>query len=152
PPLEVALGNGGGFFQTSARIDFSRWTHVADFNRDGRSDLATVLEQSETQTTLGIHLAQADGTLRSPVRTVLDASPLVADFNRDGLPDLATHAGVWLARPDGSFQPARPYASAEAARLWAGPSVVADFTGDGLVDLAVAHQGDQGRPAVSFSL
>jgi uncharacterized protein (TIGR03437 family) len=152
PPLEVALGNGGGFFQTSARIDFSGWTHVADFNRDGRSDLATVLAQSETQITLAIHLAQADGTLRAPIRTVLDSLPLAADFNRDGLPDLVTVAGIWLGKGDGSFQPSRPYASAEAARQWAGPAVAADFTGDGLVDLAVAHRGEEARPANSFSL
>ena len=150
--LEVALGNGGGFFQTSARIGPSRWLHVADFNRDGRSDLATALEQSETQTTIGIHLAQADGTLRAPVRTVLDSSPLVADFNRDGLPDLVTVAGIWLGKGDGGFQASRPYASPEAARQWAGPAVAADFTGDGLVDLAVAHRGEEERPANSFSL
>ena len=30
PPLEVALGNGEGFFHTSARVNFSGWTHVAD--------------------------------------------------------------------------------------------------------------------------
>lgn len=151
PPLEVLLGNGQGFFQTSARIDFSRWTHVADFNRDGRSDVAAV-DQSETQTTLGIHLAQADRTFRAAVRTVLDSSPLVADFNRDGVPDLVTTAGIWLGKGDGSFPPSRPYASAEAARQWAGPAVAADFTGDGLMDVAVAHRGESGRPANSFSL
>lgn len=154
PSLEVALGNGEGFFQTNTRIDFSSWTHVADFNRDGRSDLATVLAQSETEITIGIHLAQTDGTLRVPVRTVLDSSPVVADFNRDGLPDLATRAGIWLGKGDGSFQPSRPYASAEAARQWAGPAVAADFTGDGLMDLAIAHRGpgEEDPPANSFSL
>ncbi|MFN0169543.1 MAG: FG-GAP-like repeat-containing protein [Bryobacteraceae bacterium] len=152
PPLEILLGNGRGFFQTAGRTDFSPWTQIADFNRDGRSDVAAVLSQSETQTTIVIHLAQADGTLRTPVETVLDALPLAADFNRDGLPDLVTPAGIWLGKGDGSFQPSRSYASAAAARQWAGPAIAADFTGDGLMDLAVAHRGEENGPANSFSL
>jgi uncharacterized protein (TIGR03437 family) len=63
-----------------------------------------------------------------------------------------TRAGIWLGKGDGSFQPSRPYASPEAGRQWAGPAVAADFTGDGLVDLAVAHRGEEDRPANSFSL
>jgi uncharacterized protein (TIGR03437 family) len=146
--LEIALGNGGGLFRASARIDPSRWVQVADFNRDGRSDVATILSQTETETTLAVYLAQADGTVRAPIRTVLDAAPLVADFNRDGLPDLVTAAGIWVGKGDGGFQAPRPY-----ARAWIGPVVAADFTGDGVVDLVVIHRGDEeGRPARAFSL
>jgi hypothetical protein len=153
PPLEILLGNGKGFFQLGTKIEFSRWTHVADCNRDGRSDLATVLAQSETQTTMGIHLAQADGSLRAPVRTVIESSQwLVADFNRYGVPDLVTSAAILLGKGDGSFQPPRPYASFEAARQWTGPFAAADFTGDGLVDVAVAHRSDDDHPARSFSV
>jgi uncharacterized protein (TIGR03437 family) len=152
PPLEILLGNGHGFFQASGTIDFSRSIRVADFNRDGRDDVATMTEQAETQVTLAVSLAQADGRPGAPVRTVLDAVPLAADFNRDGLLDLATAAGIRLGNGDGSFQPARPYTSAEAARKWAGPAVAADFTGDGLIDLAVEHRAADGNETGLFSL
>jgi uncharacterized protein (TIGR03437 family) len=152
PPLEVLLGNGHGFFQANGTIDFSRWNLVADFNRDGRDDVATVTEQTETQIALAVSLAQPGGSAGMPVRTVLDAAPLAADFNRDGLPDLATAAGIRLGNGDGSFQPARPYASAEAANKWAAPAVAADFTGDGLIDLAVEHRPADENKAGLFSL
>jgi uncharacterized protein (TIGR03437 family) len=147
PPLEVLLGNGHGFFQASGTLDFSRWVLVADFNRDGRDDVATVAEQTETQVALAVSLARPDGSPWAAVRAVLDAVPLVADFNRDGLPDLATAAGIRLGNGDGSFQAARAYASAEAATQWAVPAIASDFTGDGLIDLAVEH-----RAAGLFSL
>ncbi len=151
PPLEVLLGNGEGYFLTSARIEFPGWTHVADFNGDGRSDLAT---RSETPPTLAIHLAQADGTLRAPVRTLIDSPQwLLADFNRDGLPDLATTTDILLGKGDGSFRPPRPYAFWGGERHWYPPAAAADFTGDGHMDLAVAHEGDASEfPGSAFSL
>ena len=152
PPLELLLGNGAGFFLTTATIDSPQWTAVADFNRDGRSDLVTLLERSDTQVTLGIHLAQSDGRFRPPVRSVIESLPVAADFNRDGLPDLVTTAGIYIGKGDATFQPLRVYPASGFAKQWSSPCTAADFTGDGHLDLAMAHQGSDDRPAASFSL
>jgi hypothetical protein len=64
--LIILLGNGEGAFQRGARIERGGGgAQVADFNKDGLSDIATNLPQAR----LAVWLNRGDGTFRAPVET-----------------------------------------------------------------------------------
>ncbi len=116
---------------------------VADFNGDGKLDLAVTNISSNS---VSILLGKGDGTFGAPVNFATGNNPLrgvVGDFNGDGKPDLAipnkfsNNVSVLLGNGDGTFQPAVSYAAGNS------PVVVAlgDFNGDGKLDLAVANLG-----------
>jgi hypothetical protein len=92
----VLLGKGGGKFGKAvlySTIPISQGNPyavvVADFNRDGKPDIATVLFQGDS----GLFYGKGDGTFRSVVPIKLrdpgGTSLVAADFNKDGAPDLA---------------------------------------------------------------
>jgi hypothetical protein len=123
---------------------------VADFNRDGKLDLA-VLGSSGT---ILILLGNGDGIFTAPNSPSAGKDPaafVVADFIGDGIPDLAVlesgysgpdsqlSAIILLGNGDGTFSaqattvttpPANPYYSGAAM-------VAGDFNGDGKADLAI---------------
>ena len=78
------MGNGDGTFQpavATAALPSVGQIAVADFNRDGKLDLAV--------STGSLLLGNGDGTFKLPIN-LEDAGPgiAVADFNHDGRPDL----------------------------------------------------------------
>jgi hypothetical protein len=105
--LSVVLGNGDGTFQDAQTLlpgvkpDFPgslvqpMAIKVADFNGDGRQDLATANRRPSDpyiDSSAGILLGRGDGTfeLAQEFPTRYGAGALaVADFNNDGRPDLA---------------------------------------------------------------
>jgi hypothetical protein len=119
---------------------------VADFDGDGRSDVATA---DRTGNDVAVLLGNGDGTFQ-PARIYATGSrPLsvqAADLNGDGRPDLVVanflgnSVSVLLGNGDGTFQPARTLATG------ANPSsvVVGDFNGDGKADLATANTWGEG--------
>ena len=142
----ILLGNGEGYFQRGARIEWATGgLRVADFNRDGLSDLAVSLPQG----TLAVWLSRGDGTLRPPVETPDAGLGIVADFNRDGVPDIVTGTEVLLGKGDGTFQSIRYIPSRRGFPI---PFAAADFDGDGHVDLAgwLSHEGGEGNYITVF--
>ncbi|HLJ48609.1 MAG TPA: FG-GAP-like repeat-containing protein [Bryobacteraceae bacterium] len=133
------FGNGDGTFDapiyySAPLVNPTAVSSVAaaDFNSDGKPDLAT----SDGSIWLGNGSGQF--TLGSAV--VPSGTFLVAgDFNGDGKQDLATSSGVALGNGDGSFRNLVHYADS----LTAGYIVAGDFNRDGKLDLAVAP----GNPA-----
>jgi len=128
---------------------------VADFNGDGKPDLAVVNNTSPGS--VSILLGNGDGTFASQVQYATGNTPVavaVADFNGDGKLDLAVlnnvspppgSISILLGNGDGTFQPHVDYAVGQTpVALAAG-----DFNGDGNQDLAVVNQGDT---AVSIML
>jgi hypothetical protein len=91
--VTVLIGRGNGTFKPTAvspqtgSVPYS--VAVADFNGDGKEDLAVANAGSNTITIL---LGKGDGSFASPVSPAVGTDPVfaaVADFNGDGVPDLA---------------------------------------------------------------
>jgi hypothetical protein len=117
---------------------------VADFNGDGKPDLAvTGQPYARTPAYVSVLLGNGDGSFRTTGNNALGQGQVkalaAADFNGDGRMDLAVANGVnvaiLLGNGDGTFQPAVEYPIGGGASFVA----VGDFNGDGKPDLAVAN-------------
>jgi len=94
PALSILLGRGDGTFQAGPVVPIPRLQMgingvlAADFNRDGRTDLAIA-----TSNYVLILLGQGDATFKTSLLAGVGNSPrsvTTGDFNGDGFPDLAT--------------------------------------------------------------
>ncbi len=112
---------------------------TADFNHDGRLDLAVANVESNSVSVL---LGNGNGSFQPARTSTTGARPLsvaVGDFNRDGKLDLATanqggnNVSLLSGNGDGTFQ------AASNIDIGSIPSSVAvgDFNGDGKLDLGV---------------
>ena len=145
--IAVMLGNGNGTFAPGVFYDPGDTSGIvapviADFNNDGKPDVAVVNYDG----LVSVLLNQGGGVLGTP--TLINATqgvgatpPIAADFNGDGNMDLAVPAGssgVWilLGNGNGTFQPPVFYAADGNADV----AIAADFNsnnGNQNLDLAV---------------
>ena len=169
PPgsVSVLLGDGHGSFSfgSSAAVGFNpMYVAVADFNGDGKPDLATASWfapiPGSLVTLLTASMGSGDGTFSAP--TFLPASMnaqtsvLTGDFNGDGLQDIvaAYAAGsapaklfsVYLSNGDGTFS--ANDAPVPHAILGSLTNAASDFNLDGRWDMAL--QGGGGGPLGIF--
>jgi hypothetical protein len=126
---------------------------VADFNADGRLDVAAA---NRTDNTVSVILSKPDGTYSSKVDFAAGKAPVQvvsADLNGDHTPDLAVlnnqddTISILIGKSDGTFQNQVTYVTGQlpVAR------VVVDLNGDNKLDLAVANQGASGQIAAGGS-
>lgn len=152
--VSVLLGNGDGTFQSpvcNSSLTTNPHSHViADFNHDGKLDVAIV----GSDPALNILFGNGDGTLESAVAYPLPGlnSPnwvTAADLNGDGNADLAivdftsSVGEAFLGNPDGTFQTGQFFRAASARSIAA-----ADFNRDGKLDLVVADFTEPGEAGV----
>jgi hypothetical protein len=120
--------------------------NAADFNGDGRPDVATI---NGTSSDVSVFLRQAGGGFAqeagSPIAVGSGPSgAAVGDYNADGRADLAVSSfvtgtvSVLLRRPGGGFALEGGQAISLGARISA--IAVGDFNSDGRLDLAAAEQ------------
>jgi hypothetical protein len=150
--VAIFLGKGDGTFQPAMNASTGQGSTplaiaVADFNGDGKLDLAVALGN---QAAVAILLGNGDGTFQPPRIVSTAGSALyypvaltVGDFNHDGRLDIATAnnsvgASLMLGNGDGSFQPYKLLGSSQ------GPTWIAagDFNNDGNLDLGVTTTAD----------
>ena len=158
--IRVLLGNGDGTFQpTTPFATGTGFTSLvaADFNHDGRTDLAAAGEA------VTLFLGNGDGTFQQPRSFDVGYSShtiVAADFNGDGKPDLAVDLdnsqGIVVllsGKGDGTFQAPRTYAAGDANDDTSGVDetdnnpralIARDVNGDGIPDLIAANVYDQG--------
>ena len=149
PSIDLWVQQSNGTFAQGTGFPRSIGTRTlglaqADFNGDGRPDLAVALPAIDK---VAVLLGQAGGGLVSMDGSPFDVgdSPVgvaTADFNRDGAPDLAvanqggTSISVLLRTATGfANDPSSPIVTRENATEIA----TADFNADGKTDLAVAN-------------
>jgi len=179
--LAILLGNGDGTFRfgSTAELGGDGQLVVADFNRDGWSDLVYLryppaanlpllpvpgtgrqgqpdgnwVSYDQNCCDLRVFLGRGDGTFLDPVQIAESwaGAILVADFNDDQMPDIAASNALLLSNGDGSFHVARSFSfiNWDWYELPAGPAAAADLDGDGRVDLV--HFGTtEGRGITGF--
>ncbi len=138
--IEVYLGNGEGKFRAPVRTTTSFVPSamlVADFNGDGRQDLAICTEPSD-YVECTILLGNGDGTFNAVSASIANIAA-VGDFNGDGILDVVVNdydgpdVAILLGNGDGTFQQA--YWFEETS----GVPAVGDFNGDGILDLAFSY-------------
>jgi len=138
----VLLGNGDGSFGGLQEAAGSGSTFVgsitaavADFNGDGKLDIATAIQTAGATIQGLLYLSNGNGdgtfTVGTSVPGVVSVTTplLVGDFNADGNLDLASGGFVYYGAGDGSF-PGSNGSSGTPTLVLAG-----DANGDGLLDL-----------------
>jgi len=128
---------------------------VADFNGDGKLDIAVIAQMLGAGSTVQLLLGNGDGTFQSPPISVTVTpsnttvqSLAAGDFNGDGKVDLVATffdnntsqfgISVALGNGNGTFQ--APVASLLAPGSGTNMILVADVNGDGILDIVRAKQ------------
>ncbi len=154
--VTILLGDGRGNFPPTGVSDLTGLDApvaiaAADFNGDGKTDLAVVNSGSDS---VSIFLGNGDGTFTLVLPTFPATKTLptgnnpssiaVGDFNGDGKMDIAVTnkddntVSVFLGNGDGTFQAPTEY-TVGASPVWVS---AADLNGDDILDLAVANNAD----------
>jgi hypothetical protein len=152
--VSILLGNGDGIFQnpvsysTGASGSHPTAVSAADFNGDGKLDLAVTNLTTET---VAILLGNGDGTftLHGSYSTTGGAmfgpsAMTTGDFKGDGKVDLAitdqqdNSVSILVGNGDGTFQSPLEFTTGN----FADGVAAGDFNGDGRLDVAVANYGD----------
>ena len=120
------------------------WAIVkADFNRDGKTDLAVTNNSSSM---VSILIGNGNGTFAAPVSYAVGDNPLAiaaSDFNGDGNIDLVVanyysgNVSILIGNGDGTFASAVAYSVGSTNKTLTALTV-GDFNGDGNADVAAA--------------
>ncbi|HEY6388277.1 MAG TPA: Ig-like domain repeat protein [Candidatus Acidoferrum sp.] len=169
----VLFGTLNGTYQSPIVVQSgaqsSGYSLSADFNGDGKSDLA-ILNACDSSTTcaqasVSVSLGNGDGTFQPaatyPIPGITPVGVVAGDFNGDGILDLAAATqcsdsscstgavSILLGKGDGTFQPA--VTTTMGAGIFAHALATADFDHDGKTDLVVGA-GDAANPNAGLAI
>ncbi|MEG4521442.1 DUF4347 domain-containing protein [Microcoleus sp. C2D2] len=143
--VSILLGNGNGTFGAATNLSEGSnptFVVVGDFNKDGKSDLATASFSSDTVSVL---LQHPNGTFGAATNFSVGDGPnciAIGDFNGDNNLDLATSnqnskdvSIILLGNEGGGLSPATNLSVEKYPRAIAS----GDFNADGKLDLATAN-------------
>jgi hypothetical protein len=148
--ISVLLGHGDGTFDAPRQLGVSMYfsqTAIADFNRDGRPDVAFTGQLNGPPGgpfPLMVALGIGDGTFgpaSTPAYPVMYAVPSFAtgDLDGDGNPDLVVRASstsdlsILYGKGDGTFLPAQTFPLSLSGAV----DRIIDLNGDGRPDLVL---------------
>jgi hypothetical protein len=156
--VEIFLGNGDGSFKAPITVNTpanATAIALADFNNDGKIDIATLCGAINAATDeIAISLGNGDGTFAAPTTMTIEsdingfASLAAADFNGDGNPDLALinpygTSGIFFGNGDGTFTSVSNSNYVNPAAIFYlyvfGTTTAVDLTGSGKPDLLVGN-------------
>jgi hypothetical protein len=148
--LVIELGNGDGTFQAPVQYAVGRNPQAlitADFNGDGKLDVAVANAQDNT---VSILLGNGDGTFQAARSFTTANTPFSissGDFNRDGKLDLSVACSgsggnsgsisILLGNGDGTFQTHTDYTPPGGGLQSVNAMTLGDFNGDGKLDIAL---------------
>lgn len=152
----IMLGNGDGTFGALSAVSGTGTSFasgitavVADFNNDGKLDIATGIQTAgaSIQGMIQVSLGNGDGSFQSamsvPNVNSVTSPMLLGDFNGDGNLDLATGGFIYAGEGDGTF----PISQGSTTAL---PYVLAgDFNGDGRLDVINAAVTTSGTTSLT---
>jgi Bacterial Ig-like domain (group 3)/FG-GAP-like repeat len=135
----ILLGNGDGSFRAPVIYpsnSVSLWgIGVADFNGDGKPDLAVSGFPG------GVMLGNGDGSFQSPIGAIYGGEVVVVDLNADGKMDVLTGTGpgqsslaILLGNGDGTFTSVTTNDTLSTTNL-----AVADLNNDGKLDVIFTY-------------
>ena len=144
--IRTLLGNGNGTFTVVATGCSLDSDTVADFNGDGKLDLAGITSVSGTPA-IGVCLGNGNGTF-TPTNEYFDTGVqhsllLAGDFTNDGKMDIAASdengVSILLGNGNGTFQNGIPTAVNASYPTF----ILGDFNNDGKLDFAAITALDQ---------
>jgi len=142
---EIFLGSGDGTFQREVpffTISYPTSMVVADFNGDGRPDIAVGSYFGPENNGIEIFFGNGDGTFQGPYVPITTGVTTLAaaDLIGDGMLDLIYNGNILLNNGNGTFS---PLPSTNAGGLFG------DFNGDGRMDYVSGNQVFLQSPAIS---
>jgi hypothetical protein len=154
--VSILRGKAGGAFAKIGDLatgSFPFGLAVADFNGDGKRDVAVTNDASGSATQVSVFRGRGDGTFRAARNSPAGVGAnemVVARFNGDSIPDLAVtdfssdEVDILIGTGTGSFKPAKTF----PAGLAPADVALGDFNRDGKKDLAITDSRPAGKVAI----